>query len=209
MGALAGKVQGAREEQILEDRYKANILLVEPFKDLEYELEKHHFVGATSLASRFLTQTWPTDVPPTPNFKRTIYLDDRLVSVSVDDGDEGRGIITVHAILADLLRASTVMGVVVLYDVTRRQTWEDCKMLIEGLEHRAKELLKFYVKPPKSIREKLMIVGCKCDLVQEREVDSVIVKQYADEKGLLFCETSAKEDINVEFALVSFVAQLL
>ena len=52
-------------------------------------------------------------------------------------------------------------------------------------------------------------MGCKCDPVQEREVDYVTVKQYADEKGLLFFETSAKEDINVEPAFVSFVAQLL
>ena len=34
-------------------------------------------------------------------------------------------------------------------------------------------------------------MGCKCDLVQEREVDYVTVKQYADEKGFLFFETSA------------------
>ena len=52
-------------------------------------------------------------------------------------------------------------------------------------------------------------MGCKCDLVQEREVDYVTVKQYADEKGFLFFETSAKENINVEYAFVSFVAQMM
>ena len=214
MGAVAEKMQRAGEDKTADNQYEANILLVEPFKDLQYELDKHHFVGATSLASRFLTRSWPTDdpQPPTSVLKRTINLDNRSISVSVDDGDEVRGVIPVHAILAYLLRArdrSAVSGVMILYDITRQQTWEDCKMLIEELERAAKEMLKCYAKPPVSFRERLMIVGCKCDLVQEREVDTVTVKQYADEKGLLFCETSAKENVTVEFAFVSFVAQLL
>ena len=54
-----------------------------------------------------------------------------------------------------------------------------------------------------------MIMGCKCDLVKEREVEIAAVKNYADENGLLFIETSAKEDINVDYAFVSFATQLL
>lgn len=54
----------------------------------------------------------------------------------------------------------------------------------------------------------MMIVGCKCDLAKEREVDTLTVKEYAEKNDMLFFETSAKENINVECAFVSFVAKL-
>ena len=213
MDAAAGELR--EEEQISDNRYEAYIHFMMPFKDLR-EFEKHRYVGATSLAARFLSHSWQTNDPPTSRsvhiMTRTINLDNRSIVVSMGDGSRVCGIISVYEILADVLRTenpSTVAGVVILYDITREQTWEDCKVLIEELGHAAKELLQSYAKPPVSFRERLMIVGCKCDPVQEREVDYVTVKQYADEKGLLFFETSAKEDINVEPAFVSFVAQLL
>lgn len=45
-----------------------------------------------------------------------------------------------------------------------------------------------------------MIVGCDCDLVDKREVDSNTVRDYADEKSILFVETSAELSINVDYA---------
>ncbi len=38
-----------------------------------------------------------------------------------------------------------------------------------------------------------MILGCKCDLVEQKQVNFSVVQEFADEVGMPFMETSAKE----------------
>ena len=162
-------------------------------------------VGATSLARKFA----PGDCQ-VYHFTRQIKitLDDHSVWVSIYDKHNIPMFTSLlDDVLNTILKHSTrapFSGMMILYDTTRCRSWIDCKVLIEGLEDRAQEL-----DTPTGFRERVMIVGCKCDLVQEREVDYVTVKQYADKRGLLFMETSAKENINVEFVFLSFVAQIM
>ncbi len=56
-----------------------------------------------------------------------------------------------------------------------------------------------------------MILGCKCDLVEQRQVSYLTVREFVDEVGLLaiYGDQSAKENYNVEYAFMSFAAQLL
>ena len=42
-----------------------------------------------------------------------------------------------------------------------------------------------------------MLIGNKCDLFEQRQVSQLEGKQLADANGMLFLETSAKDNINV------------
>ena len=48
-----------------------------------------------------------------------------------------------------------------------------------------------------------MLVGNKSDLTEETVVDSMIAKEFADSRGMLFVETSAKNGSNVEEAFLA------
>lgn len=52
-----------------------------------------------------------------------------------------------------------------------------------------------FLKAPQNIV--IALAGNKCDLADSRAVDFEDAKQYAEENGLLFVETSAKTAFNV------------
>ena len=78
-------------------------------------------------------------------------------------------------------------GIAFLYSVTDLASWENLKLVMQNCLDTASSFAC-------DNSQRFMIVGCKCDLVQEREVDYVTVKQYADEKGFLFFELNTKEN---------------
>jgi Ras-related protein Rab-1A len=47
-----------------------------------------------------------------------------------------------------------------------------------------------------------LLVGNKCDLVNERKVKYETAKEFADSYNLIFLETSAKNSTNVEEAFI-------
>ena len=53
-----------------------------------------------------------------------------------------------------------------------------------------------------------MLVGGKCDLTKEKVVDYRTAKDFADERGIMLMEVSAKDGTNVELAFVTLVAKI-
>ncbi|KAE8706614.1 Ras-related protein RABD1 [Hibiscus syriacus] len=53
-----------------------------------------------------------------------------------------------------------------------------------------------------------LLVGNKCDLVQSKVVDTQTAKAFADEIGIPFLETSAKDAINVELAFLTMAGAI-
>nr|ACN35215.1 unknown [Zea mays] len=53
-----------------------------------------------------------------------------------------------------------------------------------------------------------LLVGNKCDLAENRAVDTSVAQAYAEEVGIPFLETSAKESINVEEAFLAMSAAI-
>ena len=158
-------------------------------------------IGGTSLGGRFCFNTWPYEALTFYPFgiKRELSLDDKKITVELF---YNFSFDRTQDIVVRLFSRHHPTGIAFLYSIADVTSWEELKVVIESALDGANSFAG-------NNSRRFMIVGCKCDLVQEREVDYVTVKQYADEKGFLFFETSARENINVEPAFVSFVAQLL
>ncbi|KAG1331239.1 putative Ras-related protein RABD1 [Cocos nucifera] len=53
-----------------------------------------------------------------------------------------------------------------------------------------------------------LLVGNKCDLVENKVVQTEKAKEFADALGMPFIETSAKDSINVEQAFLTMSAEI-
>ncbi|KAF9590434.1 hypothetical protein IFM89_035269 [Coptis chinensis] len=53
-----------------------------------------------------------------------------------------------------------------------------------------------------------LFVGNKCDLAENKVVDTQTAKAFADELGIPFLETSAKDSINVEQAFLTMASEI-
>merc|ERR1711973_634974 len=53
-----------------------------------------------------------------------------------------------------------------------------------------------------------LLVGNKCDLTNKKVVDYTSAKEYADQLGIPFLETSAKNVTNVEQAFMTMAAEI-
>ena len=81
----------------------------------------------------------------------------------------------------------------IIYDITKEGTFES--------------LDKWYTKLTESADENIVIMACgnKTDLVDERQVSKESAEEFAQEKEVLFIETSALESSNVETAFMQVV----
>ncbi len=92
--------------------------------------------------------------------------------------------------------AQGVQGVMVLYDTTRWETFDNVQNYIDEIKHHAH---------PEAV---VMLVGTKCDLSEEKEVDHATARNFADEHNLTFFEVSAKDGTNTKLAMLSLLAQI-
>lgn len=75
---------------------------------------------------------------------------------------------------------------IVVYDITRANTLKTLRNWVDELK----------AQGPKDIA--IAVAGNKADMKEQREVETNTAKEYADEIGALFLETSAKESTNVD-----------
>ena len=76
-------------------------------------------------------------------------------------------------------------GILLLYDVTNRDSFKNLESWLIEIEKNAKEkVLK-------------ILIGNKCDLTDDREIQSDEGKAFALRNGMEFMETSAKMNTNV------------
>ena len=86
-------------------------------------------------------------------------------------------------------------GIIIVYDVTDRNTFINCGAWLTEIERHACEgVLK-------------LIVGNKCDK-HDREVDFEAAKNFAEKIGVQFLESSAKDSINVDRVFMTMAAEL-
>ncbi|NXU67501.1 RAB17 protein, partial [Horornis vulcanius] len=85
-----------------------------------------------------------------------------------------------------------------VYDIANKQTFSRARLWLEELEKR--------FLPNEIV---IALVGNKTDLAAEREVTTEEGEEFARTKGLLFMETSAKSNHQVNDVFISVVQELL
>ncbi|KAL9451756.1 hypothetical protein AB3S75_013344 [Citrus x aurantiifolia] len=87
-------------------------------------------------------------------------------------------------------------GIIIVYDVTEMESFNNVKQWLNEIDRYANDSLC------------KLLVGNKCDLVENKVVDTQTAKAFADELGIPFLETSAKDAINVEQAFLTMAGEI-
>lgn len=151
-------------------------------------------VGKTCVLERFTDDVFHGDITSTVgiDFKlKTITVGDKSIRLQIWDtaGQE-----RFNSITTAYYRGAR--GIIVMYDVTRSETFD-------GLESWL-DLVKEYGRSDAVIA----IVGNKYDL-KRAQVDHSRARKFAHEKGYLFYETSAKNNMNIEAVFLHLITEVL
>lgn len=88
------------------------------------------------------------------------------------------------------------MGAMLVYDITKRQTFDHIPRWLEELRaHADKNIV-------------IILIGNKSDLEDQRAVPTEDAKEFAQTEGLFFLETSALIATNVEEAFLTVLTEI-
>ncbi|KAL0341152.1 UNVERIFIED_CONTAM: Ras-related protein RABD2a [Sesamum radiatum] len=87
-------------------------------------------------------------------------------------------------------------GIIIVYDITDQESFNNVKQWLSEIDRYASE----------SVNK--LLVGNKSDLADKRAVSYESAKAFADEIGIPFMETSAKNATNVEQAFMAMAADI-
>ncbi|GFH06421.1 GTP-binding protein YPTC1, partial [Haematococcus lacustris] len=85
---------------------------------------------------------------------------------------------------------------IVVYDVTDQESFNNVKQWLNEIDRYANENVN------------KLLIGNKSDLTSKKVVDYQTAKAFADEIGIPFLETSAKNATNVEEAFMTMAAEI-
>ncbi|NWT11773.1 RAB17 protein, partial [Vireo altiloquus] len=152
-------------------------------------------VGKSSLAYRYVRNDF-RELLPTVGcsfFTQILNLDEATVKFEIwDTAGQEKYQSVCHLYYRDAHAALLV------YDIANKQTLSRAKLWLEELE-------KLFL--PNEIV--IALVGNKTDLAAEREVTTEEGEEFAQTKGLLFMETSAKSNHHVNDVFMGIVQELL
>ncbi|KAJ1496446.1 P-loop containing nucleoside triphosphate hydrolase protein [Baffinella frigidus] len=151
-------------------------------------------VGKSCLLLRFADDTYTESYISTigVDFKiRTLELDGKTIKLQIWDtaGQE-----RFRTITSSYYRGAH--GIIVVYDVTDQESFNNVKQWMNEIDRYANDKVN------------KMLVGNKCDLTSKRVVDTETAKEFADQLGIPFLETSAKNSHNVEQAFITMAAEI-
>ncbi|NXL74875.1 RAB17 protein, partial [Leptocoma aspasia] len=152
-------------------------------------------VGKSSLAYRYVGNHF-RELLATVGcsfFTHTLELDEATVRLEIwDTAGQEKYQSVCHLYYRDAQAALLV------YDIAKKQTLSRAKLWLEELEQR--------FLPNEIV---IALVGNKTDLAAEREVTTEEGEEFARTKGLLFMETSAKSNHQVNDVFMAVVQELL
>lgn len=141
-------------------------------------------VGKTCLLLRYANDSF------SPTFITTIGIDFKIKNIEIDDKRvklqiwDTAGQERFRTITTSYFRGA--QGIVLVYDVTDRRSFESIRNWISQIQQHA------------DVHVNKILVGNKCDMLDEKVVSTEEGQRLASEFGMEFWETSAKNDINVE-----------
>lgn len=155
-------------------------------------------VGKSNILSRYVSNKFKTDTATTIGVEFTIKtmqltIDGKPVSVKLQLWDTA-GQERYKSVTASFYRGA--VGALVVYDLTRRQTFEKSVDWMQELRNQVEDV-------------QIILVGNKQDLAQMREVQEAEGQNQADTQNVLFVETSAQSGENVEQAFEILVRKII
>ena len=151
-------------------------------------------VGKSSCTIYFMKRVFVEEYDPTieDSYRKQIVFAENPVVVDIIDtaGEE-----EYCAMRDQYIRQSE--GFLIFYSITCKFSFEQVQSLVEQVQ-RAKDA---YSCP-------WIIIGNKCDLESERQVETHEGEKMAEKYGALFFETSAKFGINVDEAVYALVSEV-
>jgi len=140
-------------------------------------------IGKSSLVLRFARDTFLLYSEPTIGaaflVKRMKYKDKEFLFELWDTAGQER----YHALAPIYYR--NAQFAIVAYDITNQESFLKAKKWVKELKFSEPQIV-------------ILLSGNKCDLEMDRVVPYEMAEEYANEAGILFAETSAKRNINVE-----------
>uniref|UniRef100_A0A2P2LP34 GTP-binding family protein n=1 Tax=Rhizophora mucronata TaxID=61149 RepID=A0A2P2LP34_RHIMU len=151
-------------------------------------------VGKTSIITRFMYDKFDNTYQATIGIdflSKTMYLEDRTVRLQLWDtaGQE-----RFRTITSSYYRGAH--GIIIVYDVTDQESFNNVKQWLNEIDRYASENVN------------KLLVGNKSDLTANKVVSYETAKAFADEIGIPFMETSAKNATNVEEAFMAMAADI-
>jgi len=151
-------------------------------------------VGKSCLLLRFADDTYTESYISTigVDFKiRTVDLDSKTIKLQIWDtaGQE-----RFRTITSSYYRGAH--GIIVVYDVTDMDSFNNVKQWLNEIDRYANENVN------------KLLVGNKSDLTSKKVVEYSVAKAFADEIGIPFLETSAKNATNVEQAFMTMAGEI-
>ncbi|OWM82182.1 ras-related protein Rab11D-like [Punica granatum] len=151
-------------------------------------------VGKSQILSRFARNEFSLDSKATIGVEfqtRTLVIEHKSVKAQIWDtaGQE-----RYRAVTSAYYRGA--VGAMLVYDITRRQSFEHIPRWLEELRSHADKNIV------------IMLVGNKTDLEKQRAVSTEDAKEFAEKEGLFFLETSALNASNVESAFLTVLTEI-
>ena len=151
-------------------------------------------VGKTNILSRYISNEFSLASQPTVGVEfgsKIIKKHDKSIKLQIWDtaGQE-----RYKSITNAYYKGSK--GAFVVYDISRKSTFENVDKWIDELKENATEDVH------------IMLVGNKTDLEDKREVQTEDVKKKAEQYKVAFCETSALKGKNIEEAFDTLVEEI-
>lgn len=151
-------------------------------------------VGKSQILARFARNEFSLDSKATIGVEfqtRTMVIEHKSVKAQIWDtaGQE-----RYRAVTSAYYRGA--VGALLVYDITKRQTFEHIPRWLEELRSHADKNIV------------IMLIGNKTDLEDQRAVATEDAKEFAEKEGLFFLETSALEATNIETAFVTVLTEI-
>lgn len=151
-------------------------------------------VGKSQILSRFARNEFSLDSKATIGVEfqtRTLVIEHKSVKAQIWDtaGQE-----RYRAVTSAYYRGA--VGAMLVYDITRRQTFDHIPRWLEELRgHADKNIV-------------IILIGNKADLKDQQAIPTEDAKEFAEKEGLFFLETSALEATNVETAFLTVLTEI-
>ena len=152
-------------------------------------------VGKSSIILRYVDQTWSDIFVPTigVDFKvKTLDINDKKVKMQIWDtaGQE-----RFRTVVSSYFKGSH--GIFIIYDITNRDSFKNLENWLGEIERNA------------SAKVLKILIGNKCDLEQDRDIQFDEGQAFANRNGMEFMETSAKANTNINEAFESLAKLMI